>query len=489
MTGSNKLLKSNVIKGFGTLIMREFFLKLFSFAGQIFLARLLVPSDFGTYVMIVFIINVVALFSDVGLSLAIIQRDKNPGKTELSSVFNLKILLAIVLMVIVWLSAPYAKLFYPSFADINIVTMLRIFSITIFLTALRAVPIAQLERKIKYNVISIIDVIGVIAYYLIAISAASFNFGVWSFIIASVLKETIETIVVYMINPFIPTFRIRWSALKQMIRFGAFIQGNNLLTFLSGSITPIIGGRMSGPYAVGLLDLADSLSSLPEIIAVNFGRVAFAGYSRIQKQRNLLSRSAYKSIGLLTIILFIFPVILISFGSELVRFLYTEKWAPAISALYWFSAAVVFYPIVTVLGQVILAVGKSKQIFYATVFTALIGGITAYALVRMYGFIGIAMANLLIYFILCTSYIYILKKYEFIIFPFISSTFYKTIGGIFTILFSVALNFLFPQSVIFLTIKIVLALIFYTFSMYLFAKSETKELLSLVVSLIKNKRI
>jgi len=56
------ILKANIIQGFSTLIVREFFIKIFSLVGQIFLARLLIPSDFGVYVIIVFIISLFGLF-------------------------------------------------------------------------------------------------------------------------------------------------------------------------------------------------------------------------------------------------------------------------------------------------------------------------------------------------------------------------------------------------------------------------------------------
>ena len=47
MSENKDILKSSIIQGFSTLIVREFFIKIFSLVGQVFLARLIVPSDFG----------------------------------------------------------------------------------------------------------------------------------------------------------------------------------------------------------------------------------------------------------------------------------------------------------------------------------------------------------------------------------------------------------------------------------------------------------
>lgn len=475
-------LKSSVIQGFSSLIIREFFLKLLSFIGQIFLARLLLPSDFGTYVIIVFIISLFGLFSDIGLSIAIIQKKEEPTHPELSTVFWLKIALSLVLIILIWNFSPLIKLFYPSFTDSNIL-MIKTLSVILLLGNIRAIPISLLERKIKYNLISVIDIAGVIIYYFIALAGAFFHFGIWSFIIGAVTKEIIETAILYFVQPFIPQLVFSKSKLGKMIKFGAYVQGNSLLSFFISSITPLVGGRLSGAYAVGLLDFANSLTSLPNIIAMNFSRVSFAGYSKIQGETELLSKSINKSVSMLAILLYIFPLIFIGMGRELVYFIYTEKWVAAVPALYWFSISVFFYPALTSLGQIILSIGKSKEIFWATFLVDVIGVISALFLVNEFGFIGIAMANLIIYFVLYLSYVYILKKtkLEF-------SAFYILIppllATIFSIIVSLFLNIIFPSNPVSLVIKIALSTIAYIIFMYAFVRNSFMELLKLILNLI-----
>jgi O-antigen/teichoic acid export membrane protein len=194
MVENKDVLKSSIIQGFGTLVVREFFLKILSFVGQIFLARLLVPSDFGIYVIVVFIVNFLGLFSDIGLSSAIIQKHEEPSREELSSVFILKMGLSILIVVLLWIFAPVIKYAYPAFTTSNIL-MVRILSLVIITGGIRSIPIALLERKIKYNFISVIDVLGIFIYYLTSLTFAFAHFGVWSFIFGALAKEVGETIV------------------------------------------------------------------------------------------------------------------------------------------------------------------------------------------------------------------------------------------------------------------------------------------------------
>ncbi len=487
MKRNNDALKSNIIQGFSTLIIREIFIKFLSFIGQVFLARLLNPSDFGVYVIIIFIIGLFGLFSDIGLNLAIIQKKEEPTHQELSGVFWLKVILSLILIILIWFFAPFIKVFYPTFIDAN-VTMLRVISITLLLTNLRSIPISLLERKIQYNLISLLDILGIFVYYIVALTGAFLNFGVWSFIYGAVIKEIVETIVLYIKQPFLPKFLLSWKKLKNVVGFGVYIQGNNFVSFFITSINPVVGGRLSGPYAVGLLDFANTIASIPNIVAMNFSRVAFAGYSRLQGEKDILSKSIDKSVGILSIVLYIFPVILISFGNELIHYIYTDKWITAVPALYWFSAAVIFYPITTVFGQIILAIGKSKEIFWTSLMITIIGWIGSILLVYKFGFVGIAIMYFFIIAGLFFSYIYILKEnhYKFSVFSIAGP---QIAALLFTILFSLILNVILPSNIYVLILKLILSAVVYIIFMLVFAKKDTLELIRLFLRLITRKNI
>lgn len=478
-------LKSSIIHGFGTLIIREVFIKFFSFLGQVVLARILVPEDFGVYVIIVFIVSIFNLFSDIGLSQAIIQKKVELSISELSGIFWLKVILALILIFLIFTFSPFIKIFYPALNDVNII-MLKTFTITILLSNLRTIPISLLERKIQYNLISIVDIIGVIIYYVVAIVGALLNFGIWSLIAGAIIKEVIETIIFYFIRPFIPHLIYFKDGIKKMIKFGIYMQGNGLIMFFISSLAPAVAGRTSGPYAVGLLDFASSIVSIPAVVSINFGRVAFAGYSRIQGEKEMLSKSINKSVSMLAILLYIFPVIFLGLGKDLIYFIYTEKWIAAVPALYWLSISVFFYPTITSLGQIILSLGKSKEIFLYTLAISSIGLGSAFLFINKFGFTGIAMANVLIYIGLYLSYIVILKKaeYEFnaiyILIP-------KLIAAICSVIFIAILNILLPTNFLVLIIKLLLGTIAYLVFMLIFARRDMVELLQLIFALFISK--
>jgi PST family polysaccharide transporter len=411
--------------------------------------------------------------------MAIIQKHEEPTKEELSSVFLLKMFLSFLIVILLWMFAPFVRNIYPTFSSANVL-MLRMLSLIIITGSLRSVSIALLERDIKYNLISIIDVFGVFIYYLISLVFAFMHFGVWSFILGALAKEVGETIVLYIIMPFVPQLNFFKSKIRNMLKFGIYIQGNSFVSIINSSITPVVGGRIAGSYSVGLLDFAYNIASLPETIAINFGRVAFAGYSRIQNEKEILTNSMSKSISMLAIILYIFPVVIFGLGKELVPLIFSAKWIPAIPALYWYSAGAFFLPIVSSLGQGVLVIGKSKEFFWLTLMTAIVGWVIALMLIYTIGFVGIAISYFFIMLIFCLFYLIIFRRANYS-FPMISLLVPKLAVSAIVLLIIALMNNVIPHNILSLIAKLFVALILYILFTFIFVKQDAVEFSKIIL--------
>jgi len=478
------ILQLKVTHGFSILLVREFLLKVLAFGGQVLLARILVPKDFGYYVILVFIVNFMALFSDIGLSTAIIQREKKPTDKQLSTIFYVQQLLSVTLIILVFILAPVTKFVFPSFG-ISQILMLRIFSITILTASIRSVPISLLERKISYSAISQIDIVGVAIYYLTVLWFASQGFGVWSFIYAALAKEVVEILVVFAYTKWLPIFYFQLKEISDMMKFGSYIQGGGALSFINSSITPVIGGINSGPQAVGLLDWSSTIAGIPETVTNNFGRVAFAGFSRIQKDIQLIQRSLARSISLLSIIMLLFAVIIFGYSYDAAKIFYHNIWLQGIPYLYWFAGSIFFHAVMAAYGQGILVLGKSKSLFYATLFSTILGWILAYVLVKLYGPIGIAAASFFISMVLFGLYIHIAHELQIhvglfkILFP-------KILVFAASFLLAVVLRNIFKLSFTTLFVEILATSLFYLLLMTIFSKKDMANLIGIIKSVLKN---
>ncbi len=472
------LLKTKVTKSFSILIVREFSIKMLSFLGQLVVARILLPSDFGYFVMVSFVTNFFLLFSDVGLTWALIRNPHPPTEEEISAAFFVKTALSIGIIIIIFIAAPFIPLFYSNFGSTHI-AMVRLFSITLLLTSIRSLPVALLEREIKYNVISIIDIIGALVYQAIVIPMALWHFGAWSFIYAVIGKEVVEAVIAYAKRPIHITFRNNISSIHHMMHFGVFLQGNGILAFIHTSIIPLLIGVKYGPYQVGLLDWASGIASIPLSVTDNFGRVAFAGFSRVQHNRQFLSKAIERSIGILSIITLFFTVMIFGFGVEAIKILYTQKWVAGVPSLYWFAANTFFISAISALGSGILALGKSKRIFYITLISDIVEWSLALVLVAQIGFIGVAVTSTITTIIVFCLYAFAAHKssislhYRKLFVP-------KGIVSGITLILILLLNTILPSNIVLFGIKIIIASICYLGCMYLFAREDTLKIIQLI---------
>ena len=81
---------------------------IFTLLSTAILARLITPDDFGLIGMILVIINFLAVFKDAGLAQATIQK-KTINESEISNLFWVNSLIALILAIIIFLFAPLNK--------------------------------------------------------------------------------------------------------------------------------------------------------------------------------------------------------------------------------------------------------------------------------------------------------------------------------------------------------------------------------------------
>ena len=81
-------IQQKAIVGFVILVIRKVLLQAVYTGSNIFLARLLFPTDFGIYAIIGSIGSVFLVFSDIGLAAAIVQKKKIVSNLENSCRFS-----------------------------------------------------------------------------------------------------------------------------------------------------------------------------------------------------------------------------------------------------------------------------------------------------------------------------------------------------------------------------------------------------------------
>lgn len=487
--GGNKkqlsIIKAKTINGISTLLIREASMKVISFFGQFFLIRLLFPSYFGLFAILVFIESTGELFTDIGFSQAIIQKKKQLEQFELSSIFWTRLLLSFFIFLMVFFLSPFIIPLF--FHGINQgVLMLRVLSVIMLLKPYRTTITAILERNLTYNLISIMDLFGIILYYSVSITFALLGFNAWSFVIATVVKEAGETLMSIYFTKWRPDFSSSFQSIKRILSFGSYIQIGAIFSYFNQSTIPIIAGKFSGLQSVGFLNFGVNVMLPATVIVDNFGRVAFASFSKFQNDIKLLERSVEKSISMLNIIFFLFLVLMLGFSKDIVYFLFTDKWLPAVPALYWFVAGVYFFGWNVAVANMFMALGKSKEMFYTGLFSVLLQWIVSISLIFFVGFVSVAIGFFVGVVITFLGYKYFLLKNNFLV-NFWNSYKLTSLTLVITLIFTYTLTNLHVHTFLWLFIKIILTILVYLIVSLLFIKKDLMQIIGMLFSFLKGR--
>lgn len=398
MTKKIDNLKKQAFKGVFTLTFRRLILKTIDTFGIIFLARLLSQNAFGIFGIVSFVVfTFLSFFSDIGFGAALIQKPGKITKKDTQTVFTIQQSLVTLLLIIVWIASPYITRFYS--LGIEGMWLIRVLSLSLFFTSFKTIPSIILERKLKFEKLIIPEIIETVIYNTIAVSLAFAGYGIWSLVIAIVIRTFVGAIALNIIQPWSIGWSLDRRAAKDLLHFGVPYQLNSVLSLIKDNVTPTLIAFWYGPAAVAFVNIAQNIASRPMEIINIVSRVSFPAYSRIQKDKERLARWIEKSLKLMAVIYFPAITGLLITAPEILKYLYadkSDKWLPALPTLLVFLAGAFPIIVTTTYINALYALGRPKVVLALMfLYTVLTWGIGA-PLIYKYGFVGIAIAGIII---------------------------------------------------------------------------------------------
>src|SRR5690242_18333130 len=94
-------------RGIKMLMGRQVLLQALGMCSGVILARKLSPEEFGLFAIATFLVQIFGLLGDFGLAGSFIQREVEPTDHERSVAFTLQQILTVVIVVLLWILAPW----------------------------------------------------------------------------------------------------------------------------------------------------------------------------------------------------------------------------------------------------------------------------------------------------------------------------------------------------------------------------------------------
>jgi lipopolysaccharide exporter len=295
------------------------------------LARLLEPSAFGLVALAWAFMMVAAHLQGAGVSTALVYR-RLPLEDAAGSAFVFSLASSLVLYAATFAAAPLAA---RAFDTPELTAVLRVLALALVLRGLGAAPYALLERRMDFRARGKCELIGALAQVAVSVSLAVAGAGVWSLVLGSLAAAAVQSTIGWLVAPFRPDPR-RASAgvICDLVRYGRFVSGTNLVNLLTTTLDNLVVGRVLGPAALGLYSVAYRLADAPSTVMAHIaGGPMLAVFSLLQDDVARARRAFVHQLQRVALLALPASVVLAVAAEPVVLGLLGERWAGAVTAL------------------------------------------------------------------------------------------------------------------------------------------------------------
>jgi O-antigen/teichoic acid export membrane protein len=330
--------------------------QLVAWAITIIVIRILKPSDYGLMAIAEVMIGFAALFQELGLYSAMVQK-RDLTQRQIEQAFGLLIIANTGIYLLVFALAPFLAQF---FGDPRLTTIVRVLGIQFPLASVGVVQDAMLSRSMRFKRKSIANVVIVLGNGFTTLGFALAGAGVWALVFGNLAGSLIRPVALSMAARHWCRPRFSREGMAEMLHFGSFVTLSGFLWYVYSRSDVFIIGKILGKEILGFYSIAMQLASLPiQKVGEVLNQVGLAAYSTIQHDMAAIRSHYLKVVRILSFVAF--PIFwgISSVSPELVNVVLGHRWTPAIIPLQLLSLVMPFR-MVSHSGSPLSAIGKPQ---------------------------------------------------------------------------------------------------------------------------------
>jgi O-antigen/teichoic acid export membrane protein len=318
------------------------------------LSRLLLPEEYGFVALITVFTEFIRLFTDSGISFAVIRSDFK--STYHKAVHSISITIGIFLfLLMLGLSFPIAY-FYN---DPSLVVPTMVFSLIFIFKTLQAVPYGIYAKELNFNKIGQVNLISSVIMIIAMIIMAALGFSYWSLIIPVILMDASAYILYNRKIKIKPTKKLShikaaWKKTKSLLKNLSLF---NAINYWSRNGDNLIIGKMYGTHSLGIYNRGYQFLMMSlNLITGIFGAVLYPSLQKLKNEGGNVNKEYTSILGVISIINLPFAVPLIIIPNWFVLILWGKDWLDVAELLPYFG--------VLIMGQTLISTGGSIFVLY-----------------------------------------------------------------------------------------------------------------------------
>ena len=322
------------------------------------LTYLLDKSDFGLIAIAMMVISFTDIFSELGMTVAVIHKQDITAE-QYSSVYWTNVILHLLMFSIILVFSPAISSFYDEPILRQVVPLL---GIQILLNAFGKMFQTIKTKELQFAFISKVRMIAVTIGFGVTVLLAWKGFGVFSLVYGQLVQVAINQ-GVYAIEGLGKQkimLHFRFNEIKDFLKIGAYQLGAQVLDFLSAKIDVLLIGRFFGMDDLGIYNIAKDLMLKPyQIISSLVSNVASSAFARIQNNIHAIKENYKRVVKMISLLCIFIYFAMFVFADTIVAILYAPEFASVATFLRIFVVIGIINSINGQAGILQVALGRT----------------------------------------------------------------------------------------------------------------------------------
>ena len=341
----------NTLTGFGWMGGSRAVTRGFSIIRTIILARILLPSDFGVYGIVLIVLAILELLTETGINIFLIQEDDENIDKYIDTAWVVSIVRGVLIFLLLLVTAPTIAKFFNTF---EVVPLIYLASLVPLIRGFINPSQVKLQKNLQFGKEFGLRTSVFVFDCTVAIVAAFILKSPSALILGLIAGAVMEVILSFMIVSPFPKFKFEKAKSLKVVRTGKWITLAGIFDYLAKNGDNLVVGKLLGTTALGFYQMAYTFSTLPvtEVSDVS-GKVVFPIYTRIAGDQKRLKRAYLLLILAVTAVASGMAVVFFVFAKPIVLLVLGDNWLPIVEPL----------KILSIFGAIKAISGTSSALF------------------------------------------------------------------------------------------------------------------------------
>lgn len=263
-----------------------------SLVSNLVLTRLLFPEAFGLMQVVSIVLFGLTMLSDVGIVQAVIQNPRGDEKRFLDTAWTMQILRGGILCGLTWALAWPVSLFYgePMLLDLLLVA-----GVQLVIAGFESTSFFTLRRQVQSLRLASVELSVQLAQLVATVATAFVWRSVWALLIGAVFGGLVRLVWSHLIPVgYRNSFAWDPEARREITRFGRWIYGSSIASFIYTQFARVVLGRLLGMATLGVYGVAALVTeAISGAVSRITGGVFYPIFSRVSESEPEQLRSEY----------------------------------------------------------------------------------------------------------------------------------------------------------------------------------------------------